>query len=207
MIYEPMAAALGIGIDVEAPEGNMIVDIGGGTTEIAVIALGGLVCNKSIRIAGDELTADIQEYMRYQHNIKIGERTAEEIKINVGSALPDLDEPPADYIVRGPHQMSALPIEIPVSYQEIAHCVDKSISKIETAILSALEITPPELYADIYNKGIFLTGGGALLRGLAKRLTEKHKIKVLVGPDPLHAVVRGTGLALKKVNEYPFLLR
>jgi rod shape-determining protein MreB len=207
MIYEPMAAALGIGIDVEAPEGNMIVDIGGGTTEIAVIALGGLVCNKSIRIAGDELTADIQEYMRYQHNIKIGERTAEEIKINVGSALPDLDEPPADYIVRGPHQMSALPIEIPVSYQEIAHCVDKSISKIETAILSALEITPPELYADIYNKGIFLTGGGALLRGLAKRLTEKHKIKVLVGADPLHAVVRGTGLALKKVNEFPFLIR
>jgi len=207
MIYEPMAAALGIGLDVEAPEGNMIVDIGGGTTEIAVIALGGIVCNKSIRIAGDELTADIQEYMRYQHNIKIGERTAEEIKINVGSALPDLLDPPADYIVKGPHQMSALPIEIPVSYQEIAHCLDKSISKIETAVLSALEQTPPELYADVFNKGIFLTGGGALLRGLAKRLTEKHKIKVLVGADPLHAVARGTGIALKKVDEYPFLIR
>ena len=205
--HEPRAAAIGIGIDVLEPTGNMVIDIGGGTSEIAVIALGGIVCNKSIRIAGDELTADIQEYMRYQHNIKIGERTAEEIKINVGSALPDLEEPPADYIVRGPHQMSALPIEIPVSYQEIAHCVDKSISKIETAILSALEITPPELYADIYNNGIYMTGGGALLRGLAKRLTEKHKIKVNVAHDPLHAVVRGTGAALKKVAEFPFLIR
>lgn len=207
MIYEPMAAALGMGLDVEAPEGNMIVDIGGGTTEIAVIALGGIVCNKSIRIAGDDFTADIQEYMRYQHNIKIGERTAEEIKINVGSALPDLDEPPADYIVRGPHQMSALPIEIPVSYQEIAHCLDKSITKIEAAVLGALEQTPPELYADIYTKGIYLAGGGALLRGLAKRLSEKHKIKFQVAEDPLHAVARGTGIALKRAEDCPFLIR
>jgi rod shape-determining protein MreB len=166
MIYEPMAAALGMGVDVEAPEGNMVVDIGGGTTEIAVISLGGIVSNQSIRIAGDDFTADIREYMRHQHNIKIGERTAEDIKINVGSALPELDEPPADYIVRGPHQMTALPIEIPVSYQEIAHCLDRSISKIEAAILATLEQTPPELYADVYQKGIFLAGGGALLRGL-----------------------------------------
>jgi len=207
MIFEPMAAALGIGIDVEAPEGTMVVDIGGGTTEIAVISLGGIVCNKSIRIAGDEFTADIQEYMRHQHNIKIGERTAEEIKINVGAALPDLDDPPADYIVRGPHQMTALPIEIPVSYQEIAHCLDKSITKIEAAILGALEKTPPELYADVYNKGIYLAGGGALLRGLDKRLTEKHNIRFQVADDPLHAVARGTGIALKNVDKFPFLMR
>lgn len=142
MIYEPMAAALGIGLDVEAPEGHMIVDIGGGSTEIAVISLGGIVTNKSIRIAGDDLTADIIEYMRRQHNIKIGERTAEEIKIRVGSALPELDEPPADFIVSGPNQMTALPIEVPVSYQEISHCLEKSISKMETAILNALEQTP-----------------------------------------------------------------
>ena len=173
MIYEPMAAALGIGLDVEAPEGNMIVDIGGGTTEIAVISLGGIVSNKSIRIAGDDLTDDIQEYMRHQHNIKIGERTAEQIKINVGSALSELDEPPADFIVQGPNQMTSLPVEVPVSYQEIAHCLEKSISKIEIAILGALEQTPPELYADIVNKGIYLAGGGALLRGLDKRLTDK----------------------------------
>ena len=139
MIYEPMAAALGIGLDVEAPQGNMIVDIGGGSTEIAVIYLGGIVSNKSIRIAGDDLTADIQEYMRRQHNIKVGERTAEIIKINVGSALTELENPPEDFIVHGPNQMTALPMEVPVSYQEIAHCIEKSISKIEAAVLSALE--------------------------------------------------------------------
>src|SRR5210317_1124738 len=121
MIFEPMAAAIGIGLDVEAPEGCMVVDIGGGTTEIAVISLGGIVCNQSIRIAGDGFTADIQAYMRHQHNIKIGERTAEEIKIHVGSALPELEEPPQDFYVRGPNLMTALPIEIPISYQEIGH--------------------------------------------------------------------------------------
>src|SRR5450759_1395713 len=121
MIYEPMAAAIGSGIDDEAHEGGMVVDIGGGTTEIAVIALGGIVCNKSIRIAGDGFTADIQAYMRHQHNIKIGERTAEDVKIGVGAALPDIDDLPADYIVRRPHIMTALPIEIPISYQEIAY--------------------------------------------------------------------------------------
>jgi len=207
MIYEPMAAMLGIGIDVEAPEGNMVVDIGGGTTEIAVTSLGGIVCNRSIRIAGDDFTADIREYMRHQHNIKIGERTAENIKIQVGSALSDIDDPPSDFVVRGPHQMTALPIEIPVSYQEIAHCLDRSISKIEAAILSTLEHTPPELYADIFNKGIFLTGGGALLRGLDRRLTEKTKIQFHVAEDPLHAVARGTGIALKNIDKFQFLIR
>ena len=207
MIYEPMAAALGIGLDVEAPEGNMIVDIGGGTTEIAVISLGGIVSNKSIRIAGDDLTDDIQEYMRHQHNIKIGERTAEQIKINVGSALSELDEPPADFIVQGPNQMTSLPVEVPVSYQEIAHCLEKSISKIEIAILGALEQTPPELYADIVNKGIYLAGGGALLRGLDKRLTDKLNIPFHIAEDPLRAVARGTGIALKNVDKFSFLIR
>ncbi len=207
LIYEPMAAALGIGIDVEAPEGNMVVDIGGGTTEIAVISLGGIVCNKSIRIAGDDFTTDIQEYMRHQHNIKIGDRTAEQIKINVGSALPDLANPPEDYIVRGPHQMTALPVEIPVSYQEIAHCLDKSLSKVETAILNVLEMTPPELYADVYSNGIYLAGGGALLRGLDVRISNKTNIPVHIAEDPLHAVARGTGIALKNVDNFSFLER
>jgi rod shape-determining protein MreB len=207
MIYEPMAAAIGIGLDVEAPEGCMVVDIGGGTTEIAVIALGGIVCNKSIRIAGDGFTADIQAYMRHQHNIKVGDRTAEEIKIGVGSALADLENPPLDYIVRGPNLMTALPIEVPVSYQEIAHCLDKSISKVESAILSVLEQTPPELYADIVTKGIYLAGGGALLRGLDKRLTDKINIPFHVADDPLRAVARGTGVALKNVDRFQFLMR
>ncbi len=137
MIYEPMAAALGIGLDVQAPEGNMIVDIGGGSSEIAVISLGGIVSNKSIQIAGDDLTDDIQEHMRRAHNLRVGERTAELIKMNVGSALTELENPPEDYIVHGPNQMTALPMEVPVSYQEISHCIEKSISKIEAAVLSA----------------------------------------------------------------------
>jgi rod shape-determining protein MreB len=128
-------------------------------------SLGGIVSNKSIRIAGDDLTMDIVEYMGRMHNIKVGERTAELIKINVGAALTDLEDAPEDYIVHGPNRMTALPMQVPVSYQEIAHCLEKSISKIEAAILSALEQTPPELYADIVQRGIYLAGGGALLRG------------------------------------------
>ena len=205
MIYEPMAAA--IGIDVEAPEGNMIVDIGGGTTEIAVISLGGIVSNKSIRIAGDDLTADVQEYMSSQHNIKVGERTAEEIKVKVGSALTNLEDAPADFIVNGPNRLSALPLAVPVSYQEIAHCIEKSISKIEAAVLNALEQTPPELYADIVQRGIWLAGGGALLRGLDKRLTNKIGIPFHIADDPLHAVARGTGIALKNCDKFSFLMR
>jgi rod shape-determining protein MreB len=207
MIYEPMAAALGIGLDVLAPEGNMVVDIGGGTTEIAVIALGGIVCNESMRIAGDEFTLDIQAYMRHQHNIKIGEKTAEDIKMNVGAALPVLANPPQDYIVRGPNQMTALPIEIPVSYSELAHALDKSLSKVETVVLSVLERTPPELYADIVNNGVYLAGGGALLKGIDKRLSDKMNIPFRVADDPLHAVARGTGMALKNINRFPFLMR
>ncbi|MCK5067083.1 MAG: rod shape-determining protein [Bacteroidales bacterium] len=207
MIFEPMAAAIGIGLDVEAPVGCMVVDVGGGTTEIAVISLGGIVCNQSIRVAGDGFTSDIQTYMRHQHNIKIGERTAEEIKFQVGSALPELEEPPQDFYVRGPNLMTALPIEIPISYQEIGHCLDKSISKIETAILSVLEQTPPELYADIVTKGIYLAGGGALLRGLGRRLGEKISMPFHIAEDPMQAVARGTGIALRNVDKYPFLMR
>jgi rod shape-determining protein MreB len=207
LITEPMAAAIGIGLDVESAEGNMIVDIGGGTTEIAVISLGGIVSNMSIRVAGDDLTDDVVEFMGRQHNIKIGERTAELIKINVGSALTNLDNPPDDYVVRGPNRMTALPMEVPVSYQEIAHCMDKTISKIEAAVLRALEQTPPELYSDIVKNGIYLAGGGALLRGLDKRLTNKIGIPFLIADDPLHAVARGTGIALKNTDRFSFLRR
>lgn len=207
MLYEPMAAALGIGIDVMAPEGNMIVDIGGGTTEIAVITLGGIVSNKSIQIAGDDFTADIQEHMRRVHNIRVGERTAEIIKMEVGSALTELDNPPADYIVHGPNVMTALPMEVPISYQEISHCIEKSISKIETAILGALEMTPPELYSDIVKNGIYLAGGGALLKGLDKRLAEKIGIQIHIAEDPLLAVAKGTGVALKNIDRFSFLIR
>ena len=208
LIFEPMAAAIGIGLDVEAPEGNMIVDIGGGSTEIAVISLGGIVSNNSIRVAGDDLTADIKEYMSRQHIVKVGERMAERIKVHVGSALTDLgDEAPEDYIVNGPNRITALPMEVPVCYQEIAHCLDKTIAKIENAVLSALESTPPELYADIVKNGIWLTGGGALLRGLGKRLTDKIKIQFHIAEDPLHSVAVGAGIALKNVDRFSFLKR
>jgi len=207
MIYEPMAAALGIGLDVQAAEGNMIVDIGGGTTEIAVISLGGIVSNKSIQVAGDDLTDDIQGHMRRAHNVRIGERTAEQIKINVGSALTELENPPEDYIVHGPNHLTALPMEIPVTYQEISHCIEKSISKIETAVLSALEQTPPELYADIVRNGIWLAGGGALLRGLDKRLTDKIGIQFHIADDPLKCVAKGTSVALKNIQNFSFLIR
>ena len=196
LLFEPMAAAIGVGIDVEAPEGNMIVDIGGGSTEIAVISLGGIVSNNSIRTAGDDLTADIQAYMSRQHNVKVSERMAD-----LGENAPE------DYVVYGPNRVTALPMEVPVCYQEIAHCLDKTIAKIETAVLSALENTPPELYADIVKNGIWLAGGGALLRGLDKRLTDKINIPFHIAEDPLHSVARGTGIALKNVDRFTFLMR
>lgn len=207
LIHEPMAAAIGIGIDVEEPMGNMIIDIGGGTSEIAVIALGGIVCDKSIRVAGDEFTSDIEEYMRRQHNILVGERTAERIKWEVGAAMPEIENPPPDFAVHGRDLMTGIPKEIYVSYVEIAHALDKSIAKVEEAILNALEMTPPELSADIYRTGIYLAGGGSLLRGLDKRISLKTKLPVHIAEDPLRAVARGTGIALKNVDRFPFLIR
>jgi rod shape-determining protein MreB len=207
LIQEPMAAAIGIGIDVEEPMGNMIIDIGGGTSEIAVIALGGIVCNRSIRVAGDDFTSDIEDYMRRQHNILIGERSAERIKIEVGAAITELESPPPDYAVHGRDLMTGIPKEIHVSYQEIAHALDKSIAKIETAIMNALEMTPPELSADIYRTGLYLAGGGSMLRGLDKRISLKTKLPVHIAEDPLRAVARGTGIALKNLNNFPFLMR
>lgn len=208
MLFEPMAAAIGIGIDVLAPEGNMIVDIGGGTTEIAVISLGGLVSNNSVKVAGDDFTADIQEYMGRQHNVKVSERMAERIKISVGAALTELgEEAPEDYIVNGPNKITALPMSIPVCYQEIAHCLDRSIAKIESAVLNALENTPPELYADILKNGIYLSGGGSMLRGISKRLADKIGIEFHVASEPLLSVAKGTGVALKNVDRFSFLMR
>ena len=207
LIHEPMAAAIGIGIDVLEPMGNMIIDIGGGTSEIAVIALGGIVSDTSIRVAGDDFTNDIVDYMRRQHNILIGERSAERIKIEVGSALPELDNPPDDFAVQGRDLMTGTPKEILVSYSEIAHALDKSISKVEDAVLNALEHTPPELSADIYRTGLYLAGGGSLLRGLDKRISMKTKLPVHVADDPLRAVARGTGIALKHLDTFPFLMR
>ncbi len=207
MIFEPMAAALGAGLDVQAPEGHMIIDIGGGTTEIACISLGGIVCSESIDVAGDVFTDDIQKYVRQQYNVRIGERTAEDIKIAIGAAVRELDDAPEDYVVTGPNMLTALPTTINLSYSEIAYALEKSLLKIDAAIMKVLEIVPPELYTDIVKNGIYLAGGGALIKGLAKRFTEKNGIPFIVAEDPLRAVVRGTGIALNNIDKFSFLMK
>jgi len=206
LIHEPMAAAIGIGVDIMQPKGNMIVDIGGGTTEIAVIALSGIVCDKSVKVAGDVFTGDIIYYMRTQHNLYIGERTAEKIKIKIGSASDELEVPPEDLSVQGRDLLSGKPKETLISYREIAKALDKSIIRIEDSVMETLSQTPPELAADIYNTGIYLAGGGSMLRGLDKRLSRKTDLPVFIAEDPLRAVVRGTGIALKNIERYKNVL-
>ncbi|MDA0277757.1 MAG: rod shape-determining protein [Bacteroidetes bacterium] len=206
LIHEPMAAAIGIGIDIMEPKGNMIVDIGGGTTEIAVIALGGIVCDKSVKIAGDVFTNDIIYYMRTQHNLFVGESTAENIKITIGAATEDLQSPPEEMSVQGRDLLTGKPKQVQVSYREIAKALDKSILRIEDAIMETLSNTPPELAADIYNTGIFLAGGGSMLRGLDKRLSLKTDLPVYIAEDPLRAVVRGTGISLKNLEKFKSIL-
>ncbi|GAA3562464.1 MULTISPECIES: rod shape-determining protein [Snuella] len=206
LIHEPMAAAIGIGVDIMQPKGNMVVDIGGGTTEIAVIALGGIVCDKSVKIAGDVFTNDIVYYMRTQHNLYVGERTAEKIKIQIGAATEDLELPPEDMSVQGRDLLTGKPKQVQISYREIAKALDKSILRIEDAVMETLSQTPPELAADIYNTGIYLAGGGSMLRGLDKRLSQKTDLPVYIAEDPLRAVVRGTGITLKNLSKYKSVL-
>ena len=206
MIFEPMAAALGAGLDVEAPEGNMVIDIGGGTSEIACISLGGIVCSESINVAGDVFTADIQNYVRQQHNIRIGERTAEEIKHAIGAAISDLDEEPEDFVLTGPNMLTALPQTVTLSYTEIAYALEKSLVKLDAALMTVLETMPPELYADIVKNGIYLAGGGALIKGLDKRLSNKSGLPVHIAEDPLRAIARGTSIAMKNVDKFSFLM-
>ncbi len=206
LIHEPMAAAIGIGIDIMQPKGNMIVDIGGGTTEIAVIALGGIVCDKSVKVAGDVFTNDIVYYMRTQHNLYVGERTAEKIKIQIGAATEDLEVPPEEMSVQGRDLLTGKPKQVQISYREIAKALDKSILRIEDAVMETLSQTPPELAADIYNTGIYLAGGGSMLRGLDKRLSQKTDLPVYIAEDPLRAVVRGTGITLKNLSKFKSIL-
>ena len=175
-------------------------------SEIAVLALGGIVADKSIKVAGDVFTNDIAYYMRTQHNLFIGERSSEEIKIKIGSALDELENPPEDMPVQGRDLLTGKPKQLIITYKEIAKALDKSIIRIEDAIMEALSLTPPELAADIYNSGIYMAGGGSMLRGLDKRISMKTDLPVYVAEDPLRAVVRGTGIALKNIGKYNFLM-
>ena len=207
MIFEPMAAALGAGLDVEAPEGNMIIDIGGGTSEIACISLGGIVCSESINIAGDVFTEDIKNYVRQQHNIRIGERTAEAIKCAIGAAVPELEDEPEDFVITGPNILTSLPQTVTLSYNEIAYALEKSLVKLDAALMKVLETMPPELYADIVKKGVYLAGGGALIKGLDKRLSNKSGLPFHIAEDPLRAIARGTGIAMKNIDKFSFLMK
>ena len=207
MIFEPMAAALGAGLDVEAPEGNMIIDIGGGTSEIACISLGGIVCSESINVAGDVFTEDIKNYVRQQHNIRIGERTAEAIKCAIGAAVPELEDEPEDFVVTGPNILTSLPQTVTLSYNEIAYALEKSLVKLDAALMKVLETMPPELYADIVKKGVYLAGGGALIKGLNKRLSNKSGLPFHIAEDPLRAIARGTGIAMKNIDKFSFFIK
>jgi rod shape-determining protein MreB len=204
LIAEPMAGAIGIGLNVQEPIGNMIVDIGGGTTEIAVIALSGIVADESIRIAGDEMTEGIVQYFKRQHNILIGDRTAEQIKCEVGSAVKLEDEMVIE--VKGRDLIAGIPRMIQISSNDIRDALSDAINAIVTAVLSLLERTPPELSSDIFDRGIMLTGGGALLKGLDERLRRETSLPVHIADDPLTAVVRGTGKVLENLNEYSSVL-
>jgi rod shape-determining protein MreB len=204
LIAEPMAGAIGIGLNVQEPIGNMIVDIGGGTTEIAVIALSGIVTDESIRIAGDEMTEAIVQYFKRHHNILIGDRTAETIKCEVGSAVPLEEEIVIE--VKGRDLVSGIPRMIQVSSADIRDALSEAVGQIVDAVLNLLERTPPELSADIFDRGIMLTGGGALLKGLDERLRRETSLPVHVADDPLTAVVRGTGRVLENLNEYSSVL-
>ena len=198
LIEEPMAAAIGAGLPIEEPEGTMIVDIGGGTTEIAVISMGGMVINRSLRVAGDELDEDIINYMRMRYGLIIGEKTAEDIKIEIGSASPLKEEKEA--VIRGRDLQTSLPKSIKVSSVEIREALMGTINQIISAISGVLEETPPELTSDIMERGVMITGGGALLKGFDKRLAEETKMPILVADDPLTTVVRGCGKVLQNLD-------
>ena len=198
LVEEPMAAAIGAGLHVEEPSGSMVVDLGAGTTEVAVISLGGIVVSNSIRIAGDELDEDIINYIKREHNLSIGYTTAEEIKIELGCAMPLMIEESME--IRGRDLNTGLPRNITITSTQIMGALKESVGRIVEAVKMTLEKTPPELAADLVEKGIVLTGGGALLKNLDKLLSKETNMPVFVAEDPLECVVRGTGKVLEELE-------
>ena len=196
IIEEPMAAAIGAGLPVQEPTGNMIVDIGGGTTEVAVISLGGIVASQSVRVAGDELDAAIMQFVKKEHSLALGERTAEEVKMTLGSAWPLEEELKAE--LRGRDLLTGLPKTVVTSTEEIREAIEEPVSAIVDAVKVTLDRTPPELAADIMDRGIVLAGGGALLLGLAERVQAETGMPVRLAPNPLHAVAIGSGQSLEE---------
>ena len=196
IIEEPMAAAIGSGLPIHEPTGNMIVDIGGGTTEVAVISLGGIVTSQSIRVGGDELDEAIVSYIRKEYSLMLGDRTAEQVKMTIGSAFPQNDEQSAE--IRGRDQVSGLPKTIVISAEEIRRALEEPVNQIIDAVKDTLDKTPPELAADVMDRGIVLTGGGGLLRGLDERLKHETGIPIHLAENPLESVVLGSGKCLEE---------
>lgn len=206
LIFEPIAAAIGLGLNIEEPDGKLLVDIGGGVTEIVVISLSGIVSHQSIKVAGDTFDEDIQDYFRKRYNMSIGSRVAEQIKIKVGAATDHLEEIPEPHAVIGKDLMSGLPRSIEINHREVAEILDGAIGKIEDAILSLLETCEPELAGDIYGNGLYLTGGGSLLRGLKERLQAKTRLQVHHDPHALQSVIKGIATVLKSPGVYQALI-
>lgn len=206
LVYEPLAAALGMGLDVQEPNGKCIVDMGGGITEIAIVSLSGVVTHESLRVAGDTFTDDIQEYIRRQYNLAIGFHMAESAKIQVGSALHELTDAPNDFMVLGKNTITGIPTAKQITYTEIAQVLDRSIIKIEEAITRVLEASPPELASDIYENGVYLTGGGSLLRGMKDRLQRKFDLIIHQDQEPLLSVSKGLGKILGASQKHKALL-
>lgn len=202
LIFEPLAAALGMGLDIQEPEGKMVIDIGGGITEIVVISLSGVAGFQSVKVAGDAMDETIRHYFRKEYNMSIGIKTAEQVKIQVGAVVQDLENPPPPMAVKGKELLRGLPVTRTVDHREIADVLEKSISAIELAIIQTLETCPPELASDIYAQGIHITGGNALLRGLQERLQRKFRLPVHIDDDPLRSVSKGVATVLRDPKKY-----
>ncbi|MEJ7647326.1 MAG: rod shape-determining protein MreB [Chryseolinea sp.] len=206
MVYEPLAAAMGIGLNIREPHGKMLIDIGGGVTEIVIISLSGIVAFQSLKIAGDAFDSEIQNHFRKRYNMAIGLKTAEQIKIGVGSVLEKLSDTPLPMQVRGKDVMQGIPAVRTIGHQEISRVLDKSIAAIEHAILQTLETCPPELASDIYNAGIHVTGGNAMLRGLRERLERRMNLAIHIDTQGLYAVTKGIAQTLSDTSRYESIL-
>lgn len=206
LVYEPIAAALGIGLDIREPDGKMVIDIGGGITEIVVISLSGIAAFQSIKTAGDTFDEAIQDHFRRNYNIAIGLRTAEQIKIQVGAVIDNLEDVPAPMVVKGKHLVEGIPVTRKIDHVEVAAVLNKSITSIETAIIQTLEVCPPELAADIYQNGIHITGGNAYLRGLKERFSSKMNLPVHIDTEALESVSKGIATMLQDPKKYQSVL-
>ncbi|WPP51950.1 rod shape-determining protein [Catalinimonas niigatensis] len=206
LIFEPIAAAIGMGLDIQEPDGKFLVDIGGGVTEIVIISLSGIVSHQSIKVAGDAFDEDIQDYFRKRYNMSIGSKVAEQLKIKVGAATNNPEHTPEPCPIIGKNLMTGLPVSIEIGHSEVANILDNAISKIEDANLQALETCEPELAGDIYGNGIYLTGGGSLLRGLKQRLQAKTKLQVHHDADALQSVIRGIAKVIYSPKSYQAVL-